>query len=127
MTSPFDFVKEIHHGKNDLIADDPELEKEYKAFIVNRALSFGHDTALYANEMNVNNHLDPALQFSFLLNTIRPKKRFNKWLKRENDEHLSHVQEYYNCSYAKARDYVKVLSDAQLKMIRDRLDKGGTK
>ena len=59
--TPFDFVNQIHHGKKDLIAEDPTAEKDYNAFIVNRALSFGHDTALFANEMNVNNHLDDSL------------------------------------------------------------------
>ena len=56
--SPFDFVKQINHGKINLMDETPELEREYKQFIINRALSFNHDTALYANEMNVLNHLD---------------------------------------------------------------------
>ena len=79
--SPFDFVRQINHGKVNLIDETPELEKEYKQFIINRALSFNHDTVRYANEMNFHNHLDSKLQFDFFLNTIRPKKRYGKWLK----------------------------------------------
>ncbi len=83
--SPFDFVNQINYGKKNLIDENPELERQYKQFIINRALSFNHDTVLYANEMNVKNHVDSKLQFDFFLNTIRPKKRYGKWLKRENN------------------------------------------
>ena len=80
--SPFDFVNQINHGKKNLMDATPELEREYKQFIINRALSFNHDTVLYSNEMNVQNHLDPKLQFHFFLNIIRPKNRHGICLKR---------------------------------------------
>ena len=125
--SPFDFVKQINYGKRNLIDENPELEKEYKQFIINRALSFNYDTVLYANEMNVKNHVDSKLQFDFFLNTIRPKKRYGKWLKRENNGNLELIKEYYKCSYAKARDYTTLLDDSQLDIIKQRLETGGLK
>ena len=125
--NPFDFVKQINQGKVNLIDETPELEKEYKQFIINRALSFNHYTVLYANEMNFNNHLDSKLQFDFFLNTIRPKKRYSKWLKRENNEVLELIKVYYKCSYAKAREYVTLLDDSQLDIIKQRIDTGGLK
>ena len=125
--NPFDFVKQINQGKVNLIDETPELEKEYKQFIINRALSFNHDTVLYANEMNFNNHLDSKLQFDFFLNTIRPKKRYSKWLKRENNEVLELIKVYYKCSYANAREYVTLLDDSQLDIIKQRIDTGGLK
>ena len=125
--NPFDFVKQINQGKVNLIDETPELEKEYKQFIINRALSFNHDTVLYANEMNFNNHLDSKLQFDFFLNTIRPKKRYSKWLKRENNEVLELIKVYYKCSYAKAREYVTLLDSSQLDIIKQRIDTGGLK
>ena len=125
--SPFDFVKQIYYGKRNLIDENPELEKEYKQYIINRALSFNYDTVLYANEMNVKNHVDSKLQFDFFLNTIRPKKRYGKWLKRENNEILELIKEYYKCSYAKARDYTTLLDDSQLDIIKQRLETGGLK
>ena len=125
--NPFDFVKQINQGKVNLIDETPELEKEYKQFIINRALSFNHDTVLYENEMNFNNHLDSKLQFDFFLNTIRPKKRYSKWLKRENNEVLELIKVYYKCSYAKAREYVTLLDDSQLDIIKQRIDTGGLK
>ena len=125
--SPFDFVKQINYGKKNLIDENPELEKEYKQYIINRALSFNYDTVLYANEMNVKNHVDSKLQFDFFLNTIRPKKRYGKWLKRENNGILELIKEYYKCSYAKARDYTTLLDDSQLDIIKQRLETGGLK
>ncbi len=125
--SPFDFVKQINYGKKNLIDENPELERQYKQFIINRALSFNHDTVLYANEMNVKNHVDSKLQFDFFLNTIRPKKRYGKWLKRENNGILELIKEYYKCSYAKARDYITLLDDSQLDIIKQRLETGGLK
>jgi len=125
--SPFDFVKQINYGKRNLIDENPELEKEYKQFIINRALSFNHDTARHANEMNFLNHLDPKLQFDFFLNIIRPKKRYGKWLKRENNGVLELIKEYYKCSYAKAREYSTLLDDSQLDIIKQKVDIGGLK
>ena len=125
--SPFDFVRQINHGKVNLIDQTPELEKEYKQFIINRALSFNHDTVLYANEMNFHNHLDSKLQFDFFLNTIRPKKRYGKWLKRESNDVLELIKTYYKCSYAKAREYATLLDDSQLNIIKQRIDTGGLK
>ena len=125
--NPFDFINQINHGKKNLIDETPTLEKEYNSFIVNRGLSFNHDTALYANEMNVQNHLDHKLQFDFLLNTVRPKKRWGKWIKRENNDTLELIKKYYSCSYEKARDYSTLLSDSQLDIIRQNIELGGLK
>jgi hypothetical protein len=125
--SPFDFVNQINHGKINLMDKSPELEREYKQFIINRALSFNHDTVLYSNEMNVQNHLDPELQCDCFLNIIRPKRRYGKWLKRENNGVLELIKEYYKCSYAKAREYSTLLDDSQLDIIKQKVDIGGLK
>ena len=127
--SPFGFINQINHGKKNLIDETPEIEKDYKPFIVNRGLSFNHDTALYANEMNFHNHLDSKLQFDFFLNSIRPKKRYGKWLKRKKEDNqvLDLIKEYCKCSYAKARDYALLLNDSQLDIIRQHIDTGGLK
>ena len=126
---PFEFINQINHGKKNLIDETPEIEKDYKPFIVNRGLSFNHDTALYANEMNFHNHLDSKLQFDFFLNSIRPKKRYGKWLKRKKEDNqvLDLIKEYCKCGYAKARDYALLLNDSQLDIIRQHIDTGGLK
>jgi hypothetical protein len=122
--SPFDFINAIHHSKEDLIVDDWS-EKQYNPYLINRGLSFGADTAIYANEMNARPHLDRRLQFDFLINTIRPRKRYNKWLKAETVEVLEWIQAYYGYSKEKARQVLPILSEAQLRTIKSRMDKGG--
>lgn len=122
--SPFDFINAIHHSKESLIVDEWS-EKQYNPYIINRGLSFGADTAIYANEMNSRPHLDRLLQFDFLINTIRPRKRYNKWLKAETVEVLDSIQEYYGYSKEKARQVLPLLSDTQIKTIKSRLNRGG--
>jgi hypothetical protein len=86
----------------------------------------GADTVIYANEMNARSHLDFQLQFDFLINTIRPRKRYNKWLKAEPVEVLDLIQEYYGYSITKARQVLPLLNADQLRYIKERLNKGGT-
>lgn len=122
--SPFDFVNAIHYSKEELIIDDWS-EKQYNAFVINRALSFGADTVFAANEMNLRPHMPNKAQFQFLLNIIRPHKRFNKWLKPEKIENLEMVQQYYGFSPRKALDALSILSDDQLIYIKEQLKTGG--
>jgi hypothetical protein len=122
--SPFDFANAINHSKENLIVDDWS-EKQYNAWIVNKSLSYGADTVIYANEMNARPHLERRLQFDFLINTVRPRKRYNKWLKAETVDVLATVQEYYGYSIDKARQVLPLLSDAQLEHIKNKLNRGG--
>lgn len=122
--SPFDFVNAIHYTKQELIVDDWS-EKQYLPFIVNKSLSFGLDTVIPANEMNSRPHLGKRLQFSFLINTIRPQKRFNKWLKAEKIEELDIVKKYYNYSTEKALQAMRILTPDHLNTIKKRLYTGG--
>ena len=122
--SPFDFANAINHSKENLIVDDWS-EKQYNPFIVNKSLSYGADTVIYANEMNARPHLEKRLQFDFLINTVRPRKRYNKWLKAETVDVLATVQEYYGYSIEKARQVLPLLSADQLEQIKNKLNRGG--
>ncbi len=122
--SPFDFVNAITHNKQQLIVDDWS-ERQYNPYIINRGLSFGADTVIYANEMNSRPHLDRLLQFDFLINTIRPQKRYNKWLKAERPEVLDTIKEYYGYSTEKARQVLPLLTPQALDTIKTRLNRGG--
>lgn len=122
--SPFDFANAINYTKENLIVDDWS-EKQYNPFIVNKSMSYGADTVIYANEMNSRPHLDKRLQFDFLINTVRPRKRFNKWLKAETVDVLATVQEYYGYSIEKARQVLPLLSADQLEQIKNKLNRGG--
>lgn len=122
--SPFDFANAINHSKENLIVDDWS-EKQYNPWIVNKSMSYGADTVIYANEMNARPHLEKRLQFDFLINTVRPRKRYNKWLKPETVEVLSTIQEYYGYSIDKARQVLPLLTAAQLDIIKKKMNRGG--
>ena len=124
--SPFDFLNEINYGKKNIIIDDI-TEKQYNSFMVNRGLSYFKDTVVIANEMNINHHLDNRLQFDFLINIVRKRKRFSKWNKPEVATDLDVIKEYYGYSNEKARMVHNLLTDDQITELRRKVFKGGRK
>jgi hypothetical protein len=122
--NPFEFLNAINDTKQDVMIDDA-AEKAYNSFLVNRSLSYFPDTVAIANEMNRYHHLDKKLQFLFLLNIVRKRKRFSKWIKPDLDSDIEVVKEYYGYSNEKARQAILLLSDNQLEVIKQKLYKGG--
>jgi len=126
-----DYLNAINHSKTELMdsflggLDAEEYEKKYPPFVINKSLSYFVDTIFQANEMNKRYHLDNKLQFSYLLNSIRPKKRFSRWLKPEKFEYLDIVKEYFGYSNEKAKNAIDILTQEQLLAIAKKLDKGG--
>ena len=119
-----DIVPSILQTKKDVLED----EKDYNAFIVNRALSYHIDCILYANQMNMNSKLDNKLQYHYFLNTIRSMKRkFQPWQKPEKEEDLNVVKEYFGYSNEKAKSALRLLTKEQLSSIKEKLEKGGVK
>ncbi len=123
---PFDYVNSINTTKKDIMVDDM-TEKSYLPFMINRSLSYFADTVLMANEMNKYHHLDKKLQFQFLLNIVRKKKRFSKWVKPETDSNVDVIKEYYGYSNEKAIQILPLLSTDQLNIIKNKVNKGGRK
>ena len=123
--NPFDFVKSITYTKQDIMND--LNESEYESFLVNRALSYHQDCLLYANEMNKRFEISARLQYHYLLNTIRKRKRFAKWIKPEKIDDLKIVMEYYQVSRAKAEEYLNILSNREIEHIRIKMNKGCVK
>ena len=95
--------------------------------MVNRGLSYFKDTAVIANEMNINHHLDNRLQFDFLINMIRKKKRFSKWNKPQIIDDLDVIKEYYGYSNKQAKAVHNLLSSEQIGKLRKKVYKGGKK
>ena len=123
--SPFDFLKAINETKEDLFVD-PQAEKDYSAYMINRGLSFFPDTILYANAMNRVSHIPKKSQFVFLSLNITKRKRFSQWHKRDKEtESLSMVMAYFGYSSEKAKEALKILSDDQLSIIKGRQEQGG--
>ena len=121
-----DYLNAINHKKEALMAgDDTFWEKKYPTYIVNKALSSFPECLLYANEMNKMHHLDKKLQFQFFLNSIRPKKRFSKWLRSSKIKNLEYVKEYYGYSNEKAKQALEILNNDQLEEIKTIISRGG--
>ena len=122
-----DWLNSINFTKQNLLEEDPDVIKDYPPYIINRCLSGHIDAIMFANEMNKFPNLDKDLQYHFFLNTLRKKKRFSPWLRKEKVTDLQCVKEYYGYSNEKASQALKILSKQQLDYIKQRLDTGGMK
>jgi hypothetical protein len=123
--SPFDYVNDILYGKKNLMVDEA-TEKDYKPFLINRSLSYHKDCILFANEMNQRHFLDKKLQNSFLINTVRSRKRpFAKWVKSEKSDDLQCVKSYFGYSDLKAKDALRLLSEEQIQKLKEKTETGG--
>ena len=125
MTELKDWLNSVTFNKEDLTHDDPDSIKDYPSYIVNRCLSGHFDTVLYSNEMNIHNHLDKDMQYQFYLNSLRKRKRFSPWLKKDKIQNLNIVKQYYGYSNEKALQALRLLTNEQLEFIKQRLDTGG--
>jgi len=125
MTELKDWMNSINQTKKNLIEEDPDLETKYPPYIVNRCLSGHVDAIMFANEMNLNSHLDKKLQYDFFLNTLRSKKRFSPWIRKDELKTLECIKSYYGYSNEKARQVLSILTEDQITSIRKKLDTGG--
>jgi len=123
--SPFDFLNSINSTKVNLLDKDPENINQYNSFLVNRSLSYFPDTVFMSNEMNRLHHLDAKMQYDFLINIIRKKKRFSKWDKPEQRDDIECVKRYFGYSETKAKQVVGLLSESQITTIRSKVSIGG--
>ena len=123
-----DYLNSINFNKKNLMnSDDKEWVKKYPAYIVNKILSGFSDTIMLVNEVNRNHFLDKDMQYQFLLNSIRSKKRFSPFLRANKLKNIECVKEYYGYSNDKAKSALDILTNDQIKLIKEKLYKGGTK
>ena len=113
--------------KNVMDSEDKQWIKKYPAFIINKILSSFSDTIMLVNEMNRNHFLDRDMQFQFLLNSIRSKKRFTPFLRANKLKEIECVKEYYGYSNDKAKTALDILTKDDIKLIKEKLYKGGIK
>ncbi len=110
-----------------MASEDTMWVKKYPAFIVNKVLSAFSDTIMLVNEMNRNHFLDKDMQFQFLLNSIRSKKRYSPFLRASKLKDIECVKEYYGYNNEKAKTALDILTKKELKLIKEKLYKGGKK
>ena len=121
-----DYLNAINHSKESLLdSEDEQWEKKYSPFIVNKCLAPFPDTIQLVNEINQYHHLDKKLQFDFLINSIRPRKRYTPWMKAKKLKNLEYVKEFYGYNNEKAKSALDILSDEQISAIKNKLNKGG--
>lgn len=127
MIKPFEFVNAINTTKENLF-EDPQAEKDYKPFLINRSLSYFPDTIMYANEMNQYSSLPGYQQFAYYINIIARKKRFSKWAEKESkSDDLDAICSYYGYSKRRGKDVLDMLTTEQIKFIKEKQYIGGRK
>ena len=118
-----DWLNSINFTKEDM----SEHIRSYPPYIINKCLSSHIDCILFANEMNKYHYLDKDMQYSFYINTLRKRKRFSPWLRKDKVKDLECVKNYYGYSNEKASQALNILSKSQLDFIKQKLEIGGTK
>ena len=122
-----DWLNSINQTKKNLLDEDPTLEKEYPPYIVNRCFSGHLDAIMFANEMNIHNNIPKKMQYDFYLNSLKPRKRFTPWLKKDTVENIELVKQYYGYNHSKALAALRILTNSDLQQIKKILDKGGAR
>ena len=121
-----DYLNAINHTKEKLMdTEDEEWEKKYPPFIVNKCLSGFQDSLMLVNEINQYPNTDKKLQFDFLINSLRSRKRFTPWMKANKLDDLEYVKEFYGYNNEKAKIALTILNDEQIATIKQKLNKGG--
>ena len=120
-----DYLYSINQSKKNILHDDIASAKKYPAYVINRCLSSFTDTVLYANEMNKNSHIPNHMQYDFLLNSVKPRKRFSPWTRKDSIDYLDVVKEYYGYNDDKALQALRILTKDQLDKLSYLLRKGG--
>jgi hypothetical protein len=117
------WLNSINFNKENILDEDPT--EKYPAFVVNKCLSGSLDSVLFVNEMNKSHFLDPKLQYDFLLNSLRKKRRFAPWLKKGKIDDIDAVKKYYGYSNEKAQQALRILTKEQITYIKQKLNTGG--
>jgi hypothetical protein len=121
-----DYLNAVNHTKESLMdTEDEQWEKKYPPFIVNKCLAPFQDTIMLVNEINQLHHLDKKLQYDFLLNSLRTRKRYTPWVKAMKLENLEYVKEFYGYNNEKAKVALDILTDEQISAIKQKMNKGG--
>ncbi len=132
--SPFDFLGSINEKKSYLFAEcqsdisgeaanHDSIDHQYPPFMVNRGLSYFIDTALFANEINQRSYMSKKMQYDFFFHSVRRKKRFSKWHKKEKDsKDIELIKEAYSYNRERAEEVYDIID---IKQLRAYMSKGG--
>lgn len=122
LSNPFDYVNSISSTKENMMeSGDESVEKGYNPWITNTALSYFPDTIMLSNVVNINHHLDNRTQYEFLLASVRPRRRYSKWVKKdkETEKILEVVCRHYICNRVVGKQYISIMSNEKIKNLLD--------
>ena len=119
------WLNSINQTKKNIIDEDPSMEKDYSPYVINRIYSGHLDSVILANEMNKYHFLPKKIQYDFLLNSLRVKKRYAPWLRKDEIKDLDLVKRYYGYSNEKAKQALRILTKDQINFIRSKFETGG--
>ena len=119
------WLNSINQTKKNLIDEDSSMEKDYSPYVINRIYSGHLDSVMFANEMNKYHFLPKKIQYDFLLNSLRVKKRYAPWLRKDEIKDLDLVKRYYGYSNEKAKQALRILTKEQLNFIKSKFETGG--
>lgn len=123
--NPFDVINSVRSTKK-YIFDESISERSYPAFIINRGLSYYRDTFAKAELLNRHPNISAKMHYDFLFNSVvkNTSKERVKWSKKEKDENISIVMEYYGYSYRKAVEALELLNNKHIAYIKQKMYKG---
>ena len=122
--SPFGTIKAISETRPLTYQSLVDAGLPYETFLVNRAFSLTADTVLIAAMLNERSHLDADVQALFYINTIRPRKRWEKWPKGITDKRVTIVAKYYGISEREAKLSMSLHSEDQLSTMEKAISEG---
>ena len=103
-----DILNSINTGKEPIINRDNE--REYVPYVVARCLSNFPDTIFYANELNSKMVIDRKMHYDYLFGSVRKRKRFSPWQKKEESKSTEAVAWFYEISRRRAEEYLQILT-----------------
>lgn len=121
------WLNSINFTKENLLEEVPENISSYPPYIINKCVASHVDTILFANEMNQYPYINKRMQYAFYLHSLRKRKRFTPWIKKEDVDNLNAIKEYYGYNDKRALEALKLLNREEIIFIKQRLNKGGFK
>lgn len=122
--NPFDYVNSINDKKYIFREEDEGAYNKDCCWTVTKAFANLPETLFLANLAN-RLGLRGKQHYDFFYYVLTKRKRFSEWHKTEKIDALEVIQEYYGCNINRAREYLKALSDNDIKTLKKKLERGG--
>jgi len=118
----FAILKDINLEKTFSLHKDPDFQKAYDDFMINRYFSMSPETVLEANFMNIHNKLPKHVKYLFLSDVIEKKNRFLKYVKSDKEsqdkETIKYIQDLYRVNKNTAEGIAKTISQEEKDLLK---------